>query len=202
MLGSVDGRIRVWDREAKNDDTVAINARVMIGPLAPEESPYQTRFTRLRTLLSSNQEGCAFRFFATDTPDVLGVPVYIVHNSCKESLEAIVKTTMGAVGATGAALVLEDGTIAVPSAPGLGVTLDEEIVAKLRQVEVLHVTGEVAFTDLAAQARAQGFTFPYAYDESQAVAKAYTAACTPDCRRMAAAMAIMAPLSVHRCSSG
>lgn len=33
---------------------------------------------------------------------------------------------------------------------------------------------------LAAQARAQGFTFPYAYDESQAVAKAYTAACTPD----------------------
>ena len=32
----------------------------------------------------------------------------------EESLEAIVKTTMGAVGATGAALVLEDGTIAWP----------------------------------------------------------------------------------------
>jgi peroxiredoxin len=29
-------------------------------------------------------------------------------------------------------------------------------------------------------AREQGYTFPYLYDESQAVAKAYDAACTPD----------------------
>ena len=29
-------------------------------------------------------------------------------------------------------------------------------------------------------ARAAGWTFPFLYDESQAVAKAYTAACTPD----------------------
>ena len=33
---------------------------------------------------------------------------------------------------------------------------------------------------LKAQAKAQGFTFPYLYDESQAVAHAYSAACTPD----------------------
>lgn len=33
---------------------------------------------------------------------------------------------------------------------------------------------------LRAQAKAQGFTFPYLYDESQAVAHAYKAACTPD----------------------
>jgi len=33
---------------------------------------------------------------------------------------------------------------------------------------------------LAEQARICGFTFPYLYDESQEVAKAYTAACTPD----------------------
>ncbi|WFB36775.1 thioredoxin family protein [Kiritimatiellota bacterium B12222] len=33
---------------------------------------------------------------------------------------------------------------------------------------------------LAEQAKACGFTFPYLYDETQAVAKAYTAACTPD----------------------
>ncbi len=32
----------------------------------------------------------------------------------------------------------------------------------------------------AAMARAAGWTFPFLYDESQAVAKAYTAACTPD----------------------
>jgi peroxiredoxin len=33
---------------------------------------------------------------------------------------------------------------------------------------------------LKAQAQAQGFTFPYLYDETQDVARAYSAACTPD----------------------
>ena len=33
---------------------------------------------------------------------------------------------------------------------------------------------------LKAQAHSAGFGFPYLYDESQAVAKAYSAACTPD----------------------
>jgi len=32
----------------------------------------------------------------------------------------------------------------------------------------------------AAMARAAGWTFPFLYDESQTVAKAYSAACTPD----------------------
>ena len=34
--------------------------------------------------------------------------------------------------------------------------------------------------ELKAMAVQEGFTFPLCYDESQAVAKAYTAACTPD----------------------
>ena len=33
---------------------------------------------------------------------------------------------------------------------------------------------------MAAEVAAQGYTFPYLYDESQAIAKAYRAACTPD----------------------
>ena len=33
---------------------------------------------------------------------------------------------------------------------------------------------------MAAEAKAAGYRFPYLYDESQAVAKAYHAACTPD----------------------
>ena len=33
---------------------------------------------------------------------------------------------------------------------------------------------------LAAMAKEEGFTFPFCYDEAQAVAAAYTAACTPD----------------------
>jgi thiol-disulfide isomerase/thioredoxin len=35
-------------------------------------------------------------------------------------------------------------------------------------------------SELKKFAKAEGFTFPFLYDESQAVAKAYTAACTPD----------------------
>ena len=33
---------------------------------------------------------------------------------------------------------------------------------------------------MAVEARAAGYTFPYLYDESQQVARAYQAACTPD----------------------
>ena len=33
---------------------------------------------------------------------------------------------------------------------------------------------------MAEEAKAAGYTFPYLYDETQAVAKAYRAACTPD----------------------
>jgi len=33
---------------------------------------------------------------------------------------------------------------------------------------------------MAAEAKAAGYIFPYLYDETQAVAKAYRAACTPD----------------------
>jgi len=39
---------------------------------------------------------------------------------------------------------------------------------------------EDAPASLKAMAAAEAFTFPYCYDETQAVAKAYTAACTPD----------------------
>ncbi|MCE5266542.1 MAG: thioredoxin family protein [Planctomycetaceae bacterium] len=35
-------------------------------------------------------------------------------------------------------------------------------------------------TNMAEEAKHRGYTFPYLYDETQAVAKAYRAACTPD----------------------
>lgn len=37
-----------------------------------------------------------------------------------------------------------------------------------------------SFANMAAEARRHGFTFPYLYDESQDIAKAYGASCTPD----------------------
>lgn len=39
---------------------------------------------------------------------------------------------------------------------------------------------EDAPASLAEEARTAGYTFPYLFDETQDVAKAYTAACTPD----------------------
>ncbi len=39
---------------------------------------------------------------------------------------------------------------------------------------------EDSFENMALLANSQGFTFPYLHDESQAVAKSYDAACTPD----------------------
>ncbi|HEY7798987.1 MAG TPA: thioredoxin family protein [Hyphomonadaceae bacterium] len=39
---------------------------------------------------------------------------------------------------------------------------------------------EDSFAKMKEFARAHGFTFPYLYDESQAVARAYDAVCTPD----------------------
>ena len=39
---------------------------------------------------------------------------------------------------------------------------------------------EDSFENMGRVAEAHGFSFPYLYDESQAVAKAYGAACTPD----------------------
>ncbi|MCY1125647.1 thioredoxin family protein [Frigidibacter sp. RF13] len=37
-----------------------------------------------------------------------------------------------------------------------------------------------SFANMATEAQRHGFSFPYLYDESQAVARAYGAACTPD----------------------
>ncbi len=39
---------------------------------------------------------------------------------------------------------------------------------------------EDSFDNMKTVAAAQGFTFPYVFDETQAVAKAYGAVCTPD----------------------
>ena len=39
---------------------------------------------------------------------------------------------------------------------------------------------EDSFSEMAARAEAKGYPFPYLYDETQEVARAYGAACTPD----------------------
>jgi peroxiredoxin len=64
-------------------------------------------------------------------------------------------------------------------------TLAQEYQARGVAVIGISSNDAVAYPDdapeaLAADARARGYTFPVLYDETQGVAKAYRAACTPD----------------------
>src|SRR6188768_1818398 len=65
----------------------------------------------------------------------------------EESLEAIVKTTMGAVGATGAALVLEDGNIAWPEGRAGAFNVRLPLRWKRRQIGELVCDRDTPFTD-------------------------------------------------------
>jgi len=65
----------------------------------------------------------------------------------EESLEAIVKTTMEAVGATGAALVLEDGNIAWPGGRAGAYNVRLPLRWKRRQIGELVCDRDTPFTD-------------------------------------------------------
>jgi two-component sensor histidine kinase/putative methionine-R-sulfoxide reductase with GAF domain len=65
----------------------------------------------------------------------------------EESLEAIVKTTMGAVGATGAAIVLEDGRIVWPEGSAGRHAVRMPLRWKGRQIGELVCDREAPFTD-------------------------------------------------------
>jgi two-component sensor histidine kinase len=65
----------------------------------------------------------------------------------EESLEAIVKTTIAAVGATGAALVLEDGKIAWPEGRAGTFAVRLPLRWKRRQIGELVCDRDTAFTD-------------------------------------------------------
>jgi two-component sensor histidine kinase len=66
----------------------------------------------------------------------------------EESLEAIVKTTMDALGATGAALVLDDGRIAWPEGVASTYAIRQPLRWRGRQIGELVADRETAFTDL------------------------------------------------------
>lgn len=76
LYGCADGWIRKQDPAAKDDDDKPIDARVLVGPLAPEEAENEWRFSRPMVVLAKEQDGALVRFYATDQPDQLGSPVY------------------------------------------------------------------------------------------------------------------------------
>src|SRR5947208_1043454 len=66
----------------------------------------------------------------------------------EESLEAIVKTTMDALDATGAALVLDDGSIAWPQGVPAKQAIRQPLRWRGRQIGELVADGETRFTDI------------------------------------------------------
>jgi hypothetical protein len=73
LLGCEDGRLRVWDEDAADDDSSPIDSYVTMGPFAPAESFREWRFSHLKVVLAHNQQGVRYEMFASSEPDVLGI---------------------------------------------------------------------------------------------------------------------------------
>ena len=71
-LGCADGRIRVWDPTAEDDDGTAIRSSCLIGPIAPDTAPGEYRVTAVEPVLAKDQGGCLVGIGATDTADFPG----------------------------------------------------------------------------------------------------------------------------------
>lgn len=75
VQGSQDGYVRLISESAKTDDTVAIDARVMLGPFVGEDAEYESKVTSMDALLALAQDGCVYQAYMSDYPDALGAIV-------------------------------------------------------------------------------------------------------------------------------
>jgi hypothetical protein len=86
LFGCEDGYVRKWDRAAKSDDTrsdgstkIAIDSFVTIGPLqgsAEEQSGGEFQFSGLTVVLSEQDDGARYEFYAAEAPDSIGAVVH------------------------------------------------------------------------------------------------------------------------------
>lgn len=75
LLGCKDGYVRFLDKDSKNDDGVAIDANVLIGPLNPKSLHDEMRFSSFQVALASDQDGADAILYRSDTPDAIGSSV-------------------------------------------------------------------------------------------------------------------------------
>jgi len=76
LIGGEDGFVRRWDRDAKDDDMVAIDARVLIGSLASSDVTQEMRYVGPRVVLADEQDGASYELFSSDEPTVPGVAMH------------------------------------------------------------------------------------------------------------------------------
>jgi hypothetical protein len=74
LVGTYDSSLLKWDKNAVNDDSQIINSRVLIGPIAPDDTEMESRVMNLAAVLS-NQGAVNYRLYASQTPDLKGEPV-------------------------------------------------------------------------------------------------------------------------------
>lgn len=70
IFGGQDGYARKTSDTAKNDDSVAIDAFVTIGPIQ-SGGDSDVALNRIRAVLAREKGGCTFEVFSADTPDAL-----------------------------------------------------------------------------------------------------------------------------------
>jgi hypothetical protein len=72
LFGCEDGYIRYVDEDAANDDGVAIDSRVRVGPLVPPGLGLEFRASRPQIVLASDQDGLDLELLSSTTADVPG----------------------------------------------------------------------------------------------------------------------------------
>jgi hypothetical protein len=74
LIGTYDSSIVRWDKLATSDDGQLIDGKVLIGPIAPDDSEFDARVTNLAAVMA-NQGAVNYKLYASTTPDDKGQPV-------------------------------------------------------------------------------------------------------------------------------
>lgn len=72
LLGGEDSYIRQWSASSKNDDALAIDAQVLMGPLPGRVEGFDTQFSGLNVVLTSTLHGGRYEMFAAEDPEDVG----------------------------------------------------------------------------------------------------------------------------------
>jgi hypothetical protein len=74
LIGTYDSSVVRWDKLATSDDGQLIDGKVLIGPIAPDDSEFDARITNLAAVMA-NQGAVNYKLYASTTPDDKGQPV-------------------------------------------------------------------------------------------------------------------------------
>ena len=74
LIGTYDANVVKWDKAATSDDGQIIDSKVVIGPVAPDDSEFDSRITNLAAVMAK-QGAVNYKLYASSTPDDRGEPV-------------------------------------------------------------------------------------------------------------------------------